>query len=240
MVDRGRMLPLEFMRQDLCKDSVGSINRAGIHVDSLHGWWSLHSWASLLRGWVRLLPVPVWTSRGCVADMWPALKQLGNLEWKAWEGLWGGMGRKDDWKAVADVLISTHVHSKKEENGQHMGQHTCTCVTLLYRPIYIHIHVYCTCVSITHKYHFCVTSSSQKMVWLEDPEERKRVLMDLHVMSIHCCPHIVRYYGSVIWNVRKLWHHLVSMCSPCPCSLFSVLVLHVCVHSTGLFANYGA
>ena len=42
----------------------------------------------------------------------------------------------------------------------------------------------------------------QKMVWLDDKEERKRILMDLRVMTSHRSPYIVQYYGSVIWNVR--------------------------------------
>ena len=41
------------------------------------------------------------------------------------------------------------------------------------------------------------------MVWLDEPEERKRILMDLHVMSNHKSPHIVQYYGSAIWNVSQ-------------------------------------
>ena len=44
----------------------------------------------------------------------------------------------------------------------------------------------------------------QKMVWLDDKEERKRILMDLRVMTSHRSPYIVQYYGSVIWNVRAL------------------------------------
>lgn len=54
------------------------------------------------------------------------------------------------------------------------------------------------------------------MVWLDEPEERKRILMDLHVMSNHKSPHIVQYYGSVIWNVSQfyllllLWRCLYS------------------------------
>ena len=44
----------------------------------------------------------------------------------------------------------------------------------------------------------------QKMVWLDDKEERKRILMDLRVMTSHRSPYIVQYYGSVIWNVRVL------------------------------------
>ena len=72
------------------------------------------------------------------------------------------------------------------------------------------------------------------MGWLEDPEERKRVLMDLHVMSIHCCPHIVRYYGSVIWNVRKLWQHLSArafhvLCVLCMCVCLSYSS-KICTH----------
>lgn len=39
------------------------------------------------------------------------------------------------------------------------------------------------------------------MTWLDHPEERKRILMDLDVMAEHKSPHIVLYYGSVIWNV---------------------------------------
>lgn len=40
--------------------------------------------------------------------------------------------------------------------------------------------------------------AAKKMVWVDDPEERKRILMDLHVMSTHDSPHIVQYYGSVL------------------------------------------
>ena len=39
------------------------------------------------------------------------------------------------------------------------------------------------------------------MVWVDDPEERKRILMDLHVMSTHNSPYIVQYYGSVLVQV---------------------------------------
>ena len=46
------------------------------------------------------------------------------------------------------------------------------------------------------------------MVWLDEPEERKRILMDLHVMSNHKSPHIVQYYGSAIWNVSQSTHLL--------------------------------
>ena len=46
--------------------------------------------------------------------------------------------------------------------------------------------------------------SLQKMVWLDDKEERKRILMDLRVMTSHQSPYIVQYYGSVIWNVRAM------------------------------------
>lgn len=46
--------------------------------------------------------------------------------------------------------------------------------------------------------------SLQKMVWLDDKEERKRILMDLRVMTSHRSPYIVQYYGSVIWNVSAL------------------------------------
>ena len=46
--------------------------------------------------------------------------------------------------------------------------------------------------------HLCLI---QKMVWVDDQEERKRILMDLHVMSTHCSPHIVQYYGSVLVQV---------------------------------------
>ena len=41
------------------------------------------------------------------------------------------------------------------------------------------------------------------MTWLDESEERKRVLMDLNVMSIHKSPYIVKYYGSAIWNVSQ-------------------------------------
>lgn len=51
---------------------------------------------------------------------------------------------------------------------------------------------------------YCALDVHKKMVWLDEPEERKRVLMDLHVMSHHKSPHIVQYYGSVIWNVSQL------------------------------------
>jgi mitogen-activated protein kinase kinase 7 len=40
--------------------------------------------------------------------------------------------------------------------------------------------------------------AAKKMVWVDDPEERKRILMDLHVMSTHNSPYIVQYYGSVL------------------------------------------
>lgn len=46
----------------------------------------------------------------------------------------------------------------------------------------------------------------QKMVWLDDNEERKRILMDLRVMTSHRSPHIVQYYGSAIWNVSIFRH----------------------------------
>lgn len=38
---------------------------------------------------------------------------------------------------------------------------------------------------------------------MDETEERKRIYMDLNVMSIHKSPHIVKYYGSVIWNVSQ-------------------------------------
>lgn len=46
--------------------------------------------------------------------------------------------------------------------------------------------------------------AAKKMVWLDDHEERKRILMDLHVMTSHKSPHIVQYFGSVIWN-NEVW-----------------------------------
>ena len=42
------------------------------------------------------------------------------------------------------------------------------------------------------------------MVWVDDHEERKRILMDLHVMTSHRSPYIVQYYGSIIHNVSSL------------------------------------
>jgi len=46
--------------------------------------------------------------------------------------------------------------------------------------------------------------AAKKMVWLDDNEERKRILMDLRVMTSHRSPHIVQYYGSAIWN-NDVW-----------------------------------
>lgn len=74
--------------------------------------------------------------------------------------------------------------------------------------------------------------SLQKMVWLDDKEERKRILMDLRVMTSHQSPYIVQYYGSVIWNVSALsdvcdgvYANCVSECvSEC-----ALLVLGCCI-----------
>ena len=41
------------------------------------------------------------------------------------------------------------------------------------------------------------------MTWLDQPEEQKRILMDLDVMAEHRSPHIVLCYGSAIWNVSE-------------------------------------
>ena len=55
------------------------------------------------------------------------------------------------------------------------------------------------------------------MVWLDDQEERKRILMDLHVMMSHKSPHIVQYFGSAIWNVsyyevqEQLYNNMIYM-----------------------------
>lgn len=54
---------------------------------------------------------------------------------------------------------------------------------------------------IDHEIYHVTTPPVQKMVWLDDNEERKRILMDLRVMTSHRSPHIVQYYGSAIWNV---------------------------------------
>ncbi|XP_064396634.1 dual specificity mitogen-activated protein kinase kinase 7-like [Halichondria panicea] len=52
--------------------------------------------------------------------------------------------------------------------------------------------------------------AAKKMPWLEHPEERKRILMDLDVMAEHKSPHIVLYYGSVIWN-NEVWVFMERM-----------------------------
>lgn len=63
--------------------------------------------------------------------------------------------------------------------------------------------------------------AAKKMVWMDEKEEQKRVLMDLHVMSIHKCPHIVTYYGSIIWN-NEVWVFMELMAT-CLQRLFNKL-----------------
>ncbi|KAL5494460.1 hypothetical protein EMCRGX_G015796 [Ephydatia muelleri] len=46
--------------------------------------------------------------------------------------------------------------------------------------------------------------AAKKMVWVDNQEERKRILMDLKVMTTHRCPYIVQYYGSVLKN-GEVW-----------------------------------
>ena len=46
--------------------------------------------------------------------------------------------------------------------------------------------------------------AAKKMVWVDNPEESKRILMDLKVMTTHRCPYIVQYYGSVLRN-GEVW-----------------------------------
>lgn len=46
--------------------------------------------------------------------------------------------------------------------------------------------------------------AAKKMIWVDEREEQKRVMMDLNVMSVHMSPHIVTYYGSAIWN-NEVW-----------------------------------
>jgi mitogen-activated protein kinase kinase 7 len=55
--------------------------------------------------------------------------------------------------------------------------------------------------------------AAKKMVWVDDAEERKRILMDLHVMSTHNSPHIVQYYGStLIPNEVWVFMELMDTC----------------------------
>lgn len=49
-----------------------------------------------------------------------------------------------------------------------------------------------------------ITMAAKKMVWLDNHEERKRILMDLNVMTTHKSPNIVRCFGSVIWH-NEVW-----------------------------------
>ena len=63
------------------------------------------------------------------------------------------------------------------------------------------------------------------MVWVDDQEERKRILMDLHVMTTHDSPYIVQYYGSVLWQVRISTLYHPSNAGPCGTSIPSPLYL---------------
>ena len=71
----------------------------------------------------------------------------------------------------------------------------------------------CNCVGLSATVLVCL----QKMVWLDDKEERKRTLVDLRVMTSHRSPYILLWlhHMECACNVSCVWWSVCCECAVC-------------------------
>ena len=99
---------------------------------------------------------------------------------------------------MAAKVIFTHTHTYTHPSNRALN----ILKQVFIQAINTHTHAFTSLLSFSTHTH----TLTQKMVWVDDAEERKRILMDLHVMSTHNSPYIVQYYGSVLVQVSSYTH----------------------------------